>query len=105
MLLILKPLLLHVVETVEGVTDVPRYREVDFYFDVVPFLGESTIFFSFPIRCHLIMLLGYSHWVCGMLFADVFDSKIINYKAKLDGALFVGPQTWGKFALKLPLFS
>ena len=52
------------------------------------------------------MLLNYSHQVLGMLFTNVFDSKIMNYKAKLGGASFVGPQTWGKLALSIsiPLF-
>ena len=49
------------------------------------------------------MLFNYPHQVLGMLFSNVFDSKIINHEAKLDGAPFVGPYTWGKFSLKLSL--
>ena len=87
--LILKPFRSHVVETVKGIVNVPRHGEVDFSFDIIQFQGESTIFFSFQIRLLLIMFLDYSHQVLGMLFADVFNSNIINLKAK-----WMGRHSW-----------
>ena len=63
----------------EGIVDVAGHGEVDFAFDVIPFQGETAVFFSLPICRHLIMLFNNSNQVICMLPSDVFDSEIINY--------------------------
>jgi hypothetical protein len=63
----------------EGIVDVAGHGKVDFAFDIIPFQGEPAVFFSLPIRRHLIVLFDNSNQVICVLFSDVFDSKIINY--------------------------
>ena len=89
----------------EGIVDVARHGKVDFSFDIILFQGETAVLFSVPIRRHLIMLFDNSNQVICVLPSDVFDSEIINHEAELDGAPLMRPQTWGKFALEVTLFS
>ena len=40
----------------------------------------------------------------GMLFADVFDAKIVDTEGEADGTPFVGPKPWCERALLVAVF-
>ena len=50
------------------------------------------------------MSLEEGHEMFGVLFADVFDAKVIDVEGESDRAPLVGPENGDTFTLGVPLF-
>ena len=70
-----------VVETLEGICNISRHREFEFRVGVVPIQIQSKVAFALPITGDEIVLLEDSHEMFGMLFADVFCTKVVYTKS------------------------
>jgi hypothetical protein len=71
---------------------------------VIPLYGESAISLSFPI-CRALIIFSYClQQVLRMLFADIFDAKIVHDEAETNRASVVFPQSRGCGALAIAMF-
>ena len=50
------------------------------------------------------MVLEHSHEVVGMLFADVFDAKVVDTGGEADGTHFVYSKPWCELTLLVAVF-
>ena len=77
-------------EFVKGIFDVARHAEVAGTMGIVPFEVDTTEAFAFPVNVNLlIMVVEALDQMVGMLFANVFDAKVIDDKAEADWAPLV----------------
>ena len=66
-------------ESCECLLTISGHGKMNLSFYVVPIEGDPAIFGSFPIFGYFIVLLQNFDEVVGMLFSNVFDSKIVDY--------------------------
>ena len=79
--------------TCEGIFDVARHAEVTGMIGIVPFEVDAAEAFAFPVNVNfLIMVAEALDQMVVMLFADVFDTKVIHDKAEADWAPLVMPK-------------
>ena len=79
-------------ELVKGIFDVARHAEVTGMIGIVPFEVDAAEAFAFPVNVNfLIMVAEALDQMVVMLFADVFDTKVIHDKAEADWAPLVMP--------------
>ncbi len=93
-----------VLEALESIFDVLWHREMHLLARVIPLNGESTVSFSFFFDRALIIFLDCLQEVLGVLFSDVFDSKIVDDQGERNGMPLVLPQTRSCFALRIAMF-
>ena len=68
-----------ILELVEGLLDVCGHGDVTSYFVVVTIKGDTTIEGSSPVDGDIIQLLESLDDVVSCLFADVFDTKVVDH--------------------------
>ena len=91
-------------ETSEGFGHVAGHRQMDLPASVIPLYGESAISLPFPI-CRALIIFSYRlQQVLRMLFADIFDAKIVHDEAETNRAGVVCPQSRGCGALAIAMF-
>ena len=61
---------------------------------VVPFNINTCIFLTLPVSSDRVVFLQCVKEMLCMLFADIFDAKIIDSYTEHDGAPFVHPNAW-----------
>ena len=72
-------------EFVKGIFDIARHAEVTGMMGIVPFEVDATEAFAFPVNVNLlIMVTEVLDQMVGMLFANVFDTEVIDNKAEAD---------------------
>mgnify|MGYP006892530549 CR=1 FL=1 len=59
-------------------------RAIGMSLGVVPAQINASKFFACPVFAHFIVFIEYAQEVVGMLFADIFNAKVINYENELD---------------------
>ena len=60
---------------------------------IVPFEVDATEAFAFPVNVNLLIMLAEAlNQMVGMLFANVFDAKVIDNKAEADWVPLVAPK-------------
>ena len=91
-------------ETLEGICNISKNREVEFRVGVVPIQIQSKVAFALPITGDEIVLLEDSHEMFGMLFADVFCTKVVYTKSERDGTPIMFQKKRGEFVLSIALF-
>ena len=52
-----------------------------------------------PVFGDFLVFLEHSHEVVGMLFANVFDAKVVDTGGEADGTQFLYPKPWCDLAL------
>src|SRR5210317_1720514 len=66
---------------------------------IIPIKGESEVSFSLPICCTVIVFLNYFDQMFCMLFAYIFDAKIVDDKSETDRTPIMRPESRSVFAL------
>ena len=92
------------VETFDDGCEVGEHGEVDFAVFLVPVEIKSEVPTAVPIFGDLVVFLEHRHEMVGVLFANVFDAKIVNTEGETDGPSFVGTKTWSELALLVAVF-
>ena len=87
----------------ECFVDVTRHGKVDSTFDVVPVNCDAYVAGAGPMGCDFVVLLYRCKEMLWVLFAEIYDTKVINHKGELNGSPFVGPQSWDQLALTVPV--
>ena len=60
---------------------------------IVPFEVDTTEAFAFPVNVNLLIMVAEAlNQMVGMLFANVFDAKVIDNKAEADWVPLVAPK-------------
>ena len=68
-----------VTKTCEGLLAIPRHQEMHLPCLVVPIYCDSRVFGALPVVCDFVMLAEDAQQVFSILFANIFNTKIINY--------------------------
>ena len=71
---------------------------------VVPFNINTRVFLSLPVSIDCVVFLQCVNDMLCVLFADMFDAKIIDGLIGHDRAPFVQPQAWGGGGFILSFF-
>ena len=80
-------------EFVKGIFDVARLAEVTDTIGIVPFEVDAAEAFAFPVNVNfLIMVVKALDQMVGMLFVNVFDTKVIHNEAEADWVPLVVPK-------------
>ena len=80
-------------EYVKGIFDIARHAEVAGMIGIVPFEVDATEAFAFPVNVNFqVMVAEALDQVVSMLFADVFDAKVIHNEAEADWVPLVAPK-------------
>jgi hypothetical protein len=82
-------------ELVKSCRNIAGHRNVNIFLGVVPFYGEDTIKFTFPVGGDGVKMLKGFDEVVGIVFADVLDAKVVNNEAEGDIAALVTPEAMG----------
>ena len=83
--------------------DIAGHRQMDHPAGVIPLYGESAISLPFPI-CQALIIFSYClQQVLRMLFADIFNAKVVHDEAETNRASVVFPQSRGCGALAIAM--
>jgi hypothetical protein len=82
-------------ELVKGGRHVVGHGNVDKFFGVVPFDSEATIKFAFPVGGNGVKVLQGIDEMVGIVFANIFDAKVVDDEAEGDVAALVSPKAGG----------
>ena len=83
------------VGTCEGRQARSRAWNVNKFFGVVPFDSEATIKFAFPVGGKGVKVLQGIDEMVGIVFANIFDAKVVNNEAEGDVTALVPPKAGG----------
>jgi hypothetical protein len=84
-----------VLELVKGCRNVVWHQNVDIFLGVVPFYGEATINFAFPVGGNGVKVLKGIDEVVGIVFANILDAKVVNKEAEGAVTAVVTPKAGG----------
>ena len=84
---------------------VRRHRDIYIPIRVIPREGDTTVERTFRIYLYLIVLLQYREQMFGMLFPDVFDTKIVHCKGEPYWSSLVLEQARGMWELSISVRS
>ena len=87
------------VEAFESSFNVARHGDITSVVGVVPFEGEATVEFDLPVGGDCVLLTEDGCQMLGMFAANIFDCKVVDYKAKGDGSGLVSEETKCVFIL------
>jgi len=87
----------------EHISDVAFNGETACAFGVIPCKVDADVFLACPVFCDGIVMLENSLEVLGVVFANIFNTKVIDNEEECDGASLVSPQPWGGFGLVVAL--
>ena len=80
-------------EFVKGIFDVAGHAEVTGMMGTVPFEVDAAEAFAFPVNVDLLIMVAEAlDQMVGMLFANVFDTEVIDDKAEADWVPLVAPK-------------
>ncbi len=90
-------------EPSKGFGNIAGHQQMDLQAGVIPFYGESAISLPFPI-CQAHIIFSYCpQQVLRMLFADIFDAKVVHDEAETNRASVVFPQSRSCGALAIAM--
>jgi hypothetical protein len=82
-------------ELMKSCSNIVRHRKVNILLGVVPFYGEATIKFTFPVGGDFVKILKGFDEVVGIVLANVLDAKVVGNEAEGDVAALVTPEAGG----------
>jgi hypothetical protein len=88
-----------VFKTLEGPGNVARHGQITGASFVVPVERDATVERTGPVHTDCVMLFQDTKEMLGMLFANIFDPKVINSEAEHDGTGGVSEHCWGVLQL------
>ena len=92
------------IKTLEGVDDVDNHGEVHLQLLVIPFKVHPKVEFSFPFALNLAAFDQDGHEVIGMLFANIFYTKVIHTQNNAHQEPLVHPEPECDLDLFVSLF-
>ena len=95
---------LSVSELYECLFDVIGHVQVHLSFGVVPFHMDTNVSLTCPICGDFVVFFEYCFEVVCVFFADIFYSKVIDYKCELYWSCFMTPWSSDEFALVIAVF-
>jgi hypothetical protein len=75
--------------------DVARHGEMDRAAGIVPVKRETTVLGAGPVSGDGVQFMETGQQMVSVLFAHIFDTKIINNETEGNGAGFVAEEAWG----------
>ena len=84
------------VDSDECIFEVEKHGEVDLAALIIQVEVNAEVALSSPIMGDGVMIIEEGHKVLRMLFAYIFDSKVVNAKGEADWASGVCPETGGE---------